>query len=181
MDVNIDKIRAKYQNAAVTRCSEHGCGLSLAGLSQYVALKGEALVGYGKAVCDCVVFDARNELTASLIEIKSSSIKSNRIKRQFEGGGEKVIEMMRGMGLTEPPMIVILVAKNYSRWIQHRDLRRARVRIGQKKYPIILLSCNAKLADVIYVHNLHKFDGRITGRGGTAGRKSHRRKRTRFR
>ena len=164
MGTDLDVIEFAYKSAAVPKCCEHGCKIDLAGLSRSLILKGESLVGDGEPICDCIIFDTEKGLTASLIEIKSSSMNANKIKKQFEGGGRKALEIMDGLGRAEPRMIVALVAKKYSRWVQHRNLVRARVSIGQKKYPIILCKCNVRLTDMRCPATRDKRNNRVAGR-----------------
>ena len=148
MDRSLGAIESRYAGAAVSKCREHGCGVDFAGLPKYVILKGEALAGQKSAVCDCIVFDARHRLTVSLIEIKSSSLDADKIKRQFEGGGRKALEIAGKLGCPEPRLAVALVAKNYSKWTQYGALLRTKVSIGRKKHPILLRTCGARLADM---------------------------------
>lgn len=144
----LSAIESGYAHAAVPKCREHDCRIDLAGLPRHVILKGEILAGRGVAACDCIIFDAGNGLTASLIEVKSSSLNTDRIKRQFEAGGKKVLEMTESLGQAEPELVIALIAKTYSRWFQHNKLRRMRVQIGQKKYPVMLCACGARLVDI---------------------------------
>ena len=107
-----------YANAVISKCCEHGCRVDFGDLPEHVILKGEMLAGQKMAVCDCIVFDTRKQLTVSLIEIKSSSLDADQITRQFEGGGEKALEVANKLGCAEPRLIVGLVAKGYRRWAQ---------------------------------------------------------------
>lgn len=143
----VDAIRRKYGDGGGYKCREHGCCIVLAGLPTHVVLKGERLVERGTSACDCIIFDARNGLTASLIEIKSSSMDADKIQKQFEGGGEKVLEMTKALGLADLPLIVALIAKKYPRTSLFDHLKRKKVKIGHKEYPIILRKCGMKLAD----------------------------------
>lgn len=160
MDRRLGAIESRYADAAVSKCCEHRCGVDFAGLPEYVILRGETLAGKS-AVCDCIVFDARHRLTVSLIEIKSSSLNAGKIRRQFEGGGRKALEIAGKLGRPEPRLTVALVAKNYSRWTQHGALLRTKVSIGRKKHPILLRTCGARLADMEGLAGSH--DRRRTG------------------
>lgn len=171
MGSRLGAIASEYAHAAVPKCREHDCRIDLAGLPRHVILKGEILAGQGVAACDCIIFDAGNELTASLIEVKSSSLQTDHIKRQFESGGKKVLEMTASLGQAEPVLVVALIAKKYSRWFQHNKLRRMRVQIGQKKYPVMLCACGAKLVDI-----QRRFPALRKPGSGNAGKRSRIRK-----
>ena len=144
----VDAIRRKYGDGGGYKCREHGCSIVLAGLPTHVVFKGELLVESGTSACDCIIFDARNGLTASLIEIKSSSMDSGKIQKQLEGGGKKVLEMTKALGQADLPLIVALIAKRYPRTVLFNHLKCKKVKIGHKEYPIILGKCGMKLADM---------------------------------
>ena len=140
-------IESEYADAVISKCCEHGCRVDSAGLSKHVVPKGEILAGKKGAVCDCIVFHTRKRLTASPIELKSSSLNADKI-RQFEGGGKKALEITDKLGWPEPHLTVALVAKSYSRWAQHVTLLKTKVSIGQKKHQIALCLCNTRLVDM---------------------------------
>ncbi len=137
-----------HANAVIPKCCEHKCKVGFGGLSAYVILKGEILAGQKTPVCDCIVFDTRKRLTASLIEIKSFSFDVDQITKQFEGGGKKALEVASKLGRPQPRLIIGLVAKGRRRWAQYSVLVKTKVSIGQKKHQIALYDCNTRLVDM---------------------------------
>lgn len=180
---SLTAIESEYADAVISKCCEHGCRVDFAGLSKHVVLKGEILAGKQDAVCDCIVFDTRKRLTASLIELKSSSLNADKIRKQFEGGGKKALEIADKLGWPEPHLTVALVAKSYSRWAQHVTLLKTKVSIGQKKHQIALCLCNTRLVDMENFSeplSQHEHGRRNAGDVGAVDRRARTRQ-TRFR
>ena len=148
MDHSLSLIKSMHANAVIPKCCEHKCKVDFGGVPAYVILKGETLAGRKTPVCDCIVFDTRKRLTASLIEIKSFSFDVDQITKQFEGGGKKALEVADKLGRPQPRLIIGLVAKGYRRWAQSSVLVKTKVSIGQKRHQIALYDCNIRLVDM---------------------------------
>ena len=142
-----DKLRLEYADAIVCKCKEHKCTIKVDVSGPHLIFKGENITK--GPVCDCIVFNRPDRITVSLIELKSSSIDAERIRSKFERSGNVALKMLKSTHMgTRPTLICVLAAKSYGRYLQHEHLKKIRIRINQKKYPIRLYQCRDSLKEI---------------------------------
>ena len=147
--LTIDKIRLTHCKAVVEKCKERGCMLSMEDMPGCVILKGELLpermgLGSDLAVCDCFVFDARNDITVSLVELKSNDLHASQIEKKFENSlsiASRLIQENRSSAHFH--LALVLVAKGYSA-ASKKKLQSIRIR----KMRLLLRTCGLKLKSV---------------------------------
>ena len=90
----VNEIRKKYSKYIKNECKEHGCMVDFGNISDTTILDGDKLIGSKSRSCDCIIFDMRNELHISIIELKSTHIKSDEIIEKFSKTIEHVMKIM---------------------------------------------------------------------------------------
>ena len=134
------KIESLYKNATSRICCDSGCRLRIDVKEGLVILKGENLVSQTK-ICDCIIFQNNKKIT--MVELKSSSLNVSSILEKLTNGGEKSLEIADKVGITEPPLCFILLAKKYSNYFAYDRLIHEKVEVRTKKYPILLGRCES--------------------------------------
>lgn len=87
-------------------------------------------------------------MTVSLIELKSSSLNTDRIRAKFEGSGKAALQILKNAQEMRPVFLLVLVAKDYKRYVKRSRLQKTKVIIGNKTYRIRLHHCKASLGDI---------------------------------
>ena len=145
-----ERIGDEYSQAKKKTCKERKCGLSLSRIPNCVVLKGESLPehfqsGDKQAVCDCFIFDSRDTLTVSIIELKSSSLDATQIQKKFENSRNIVKIIVQKSGcLSSFNLVLILLAKEYST-SQKKKLQSIRIGTGKTSRRVLTMNCGLAL------------------------------------
>ena len=94
VDMFVNDIRKKYSKYIKNECKEHGCMVDLGKISDAIILDGDELIGSKSRSCDCIIFDMRNGLHISIIELKSTYVKSDEVIDKFTKTKEQVMNIM---------------------------------------------------------------------------------------
>lgn len=143
----LQAISKKYGDKCL--CTEHGtgCSIKLHGLN-CVVLKGEELVQNSKKICDCFIFDDRDELTIHLAELKSKQYKADDIKEKFENGLSCCGHILKNIKTDKQydPNLILVACKH--RGIEYKILKNHPIRFNGKVYRPHLKRCGLTLSDL---------------------------------
>ena len=135
----------KFGKAVVNDCCERRCKLGMAGISNYVILKGEKAMP-GQKTCDCIVIHDTSPPRIVFVELKSGGVKSMQVIEKFSNALEffshNVIKD-RAYSIT-----MLLLVKRRLPKAFYTVIRNHGFKLKGKKHYIITLPCGKKLADV---------------------------------
>jgi hypothetical protein len=145
----ISCVRDRFSSAVVQECSERGCSLDLAGLSNIVVLKGERIHSDRK-MCDCVIFAEKGRRAIiCVVELKSRFADAEEVVEKLGNGLKASLEILgECCKAPNPSLYPIVLAKGW-RGPEHRILRSRRVELMGKRHRIILGRCGASLSRII--------------------------------
>ena len=152
VDMFVNDIRKKYSGYIKNECKEHGCMIDFGKISDAIILDGDKLIGSKSKSCDCIIFDMRNELHISIIELKSTYVKSDEVIEKFTKTKEHVMDIMNHFRYNEQFFITLtLLTKRDFRKFSARFLFRApALRIRDKVCKINLEKCGYNIEKCKY-------------------------------
>jgi len=161
----VNKIRANFKKAEITKCREEGCILKLDKLGIFIALKGENLIkdsrfqgllseliksqGDNPKICDCIIFKENGDVIIGLIELKSQKPDASSAKEQLEKGSKVAVEVLEIIIGKYPKfdLFPIILAKSWSR-SQSKGIY-SEIDVRGKKYDIIHKDCGDSFYEII--------------------------------
>jgi hypothetical protein len=145
----ISCVRDRFSSAVVQECSEHGCSLNLAGLSNIVVLKGE-WIHSDRKMCDCVIFAEKGRRAfICVVELKSRLADAEEVVEKLVNGLKASLEILgECYKVPNPSLYTIVLAKSWRR-SEYRILWSKRVELMGKRHRIILGRCGASLFEII--------------------------------
>ena len=143
----VQKIKRKYNFAKLDCCDEQ-CSICIDTAKNYAILKGELLVQtQPEKICDCIIFQDDKKII--IVELKSNSLSVGKIKDKFTNSGKKAVSMASALESSHFSLFMILLAKSYKNYFAQDRIRRIKVNIYGKKYPILPKKCGASLKAII--------------------------------
>ena len=144
----IDRIRSQYSNIQPSNCcKEQGCELDLHDLNNYVVIKGEKLSQGDYKMCDCVIFDDRDTVTVTIVELKRSAFHSDAIIEKLCKGVEEALQILRKIHYRDSYHVQLILLTNHMPTFDMGALRRSnRFKIGKTKLTIKRCKCGQKLS-----------------------------------
>ena len=139
----VNDIRKKYSECIKNECKEHGCMVDFGNISDATILDGDELIGSRSKSCDCIIFDMRNGLHISIIELKSTRIKSDEIIEKFTKTIEHLMDIMNQFHYNGQFFITLtlLIKHNFQDFSQRFLIRKPTLRIRDKECKINLEKC----------------------------------------
>lgn len=142
----MNKIRSRHQSSSVNSCCERGCVLDMEGTDDFVVLKGEKL-SVAESICDCIIFDGKNDVAVSLVELKGRTSHASKIVRKLNNGGKWANDILEQEGLRAGMVTVAILAKSFHRQ-EYAILKSSPVVINGTKYGIEARPCGTSLKSI---------------------------------
>lgn len=150
MDI-LKHLKNHYDYAAKERCSEPrtGCTLDLRNLDEYLVLKGEEVLP-GQPACDCIIFTEKGVLAAGAVELKSKTVDVSKVMQQLTNGVKFIFEALEGSGIDrQSPKVYVVVLAQKWRKHEYELIKKRRIEIFGKKYPILTKRCGTYFSEII--------------------------------
>ena len=146
----IECVKIHYSHAVVRRCSEQGCELGVGDLENHVILKGEKLSEGRVEICDCIIFLVSDYVTVGIVELKSGAAHAREIKKKLENGSKIAVQILKKCKAinTRLEFFHIALCRGW-RSSERLIIRKSKIELKGKKYPIIPKSCGTSFSDII--------------------------------
>ena len=116
------------------------------GIEDFVILKGEKL-SPKESICDCIIFDGKNDVAVSLVELKGRTSHASSIATKLNNGGKMAKDILEQEGLRVGQVTVAILAKRFHRH-DYKILRDSPVVIDGRKYGISARPCGTGLKNI---------------------------------
>jgi len=145
----LESIRREFAYAVVRRCTEQGCTLKLAGLSDYVVLKGEKL-HQDRKMPDCIIFEMNGKVVVGIVELKSRTVHVNDVVEKLENGCRSALKILqvRLKRSTKPTLLLLVLCKAIHS-SEFRLLTSRRIKAGERRLMIQVKDCGFAFASLL--------------------------------
>lgn len=116
------------------------------GVEDFVILKGEKISGKER-ICDCIIFDGKNDVSVSLVELKCRVSHASKIAQKLNNGGKRAKDILEQEGLRVGTVTVAILARQFHRH-DYAILRGSPVVINGRKYGISMCRCGTSLESI---------------------------------
>ena len=116
------------------------------GMKDFVILKGEK-ISDKERMCDCIIFDGKNDVSVSLVELKCRMSHAPKIAQKLNNGGKRAEDILEQEGLRVGTVTVAILA----RWFHRQDfaiLKGLSVAVNGRKYRIHACRCGTSLKSI---------------------------------
>ena len=148
----VNDVRKKYSEYIKNECKEHGCMVDFGNIPDATILDGDKLIGSKSKSCDCIIFDMRNGLHISIIELKSTYIKSDKVIGKFSKTVEQVMQIMNQFHYNKQFFITLILLRkhNFQDFSEKFLTRRPTLSIRDKVCRINLEKCGYNIEKCEY-------------------------------
>lgn len=116
------------------------------GMKDFVILKGEKISGKER-MCDCIIFDGKNGVSVSLVELKCRMSHASDIAKKLNNGGKHAKDILEHEGLRVGTVTAAILARRFHRH-DCTILRGVSVMVGGRKYRIFAHPCGTSLRNI---------------------------------
>ncbi len=153
--MSIAEIRSNVPPCCITdRCSEEGCSVSLDGIQPANRVvvdcrEFKRRFRYSDRLCDCVVICDLNDISVSVIELKSGGIDASQVIGQIRNGTRLVEEWIGGANVrTFLPLLVHSKGIHAKQWNVLRK-KQNKIVFGGKAFPVSTARSGSSLKEVL--------------------------------